>query len=295
MLSSRISRLAAPPRPVPLSVACSAMLGGPTGTVGAIPLIGGLVFMLIFSRGFRLTDEIRLALSKATTQGTVTVASWTNATENQSPIYRYEFTFSTPREQNVTSTCYTTGQMWSVGDRVTIEYVPEKPSVARIQGARRSIFPPLALEIVLIFPVVGMGMLGASILQGWRQITLLREGQVADARLLSVQPTNVRVNNQPVLEYVYEIQTADGETFTGVSKALPRECVGDEEREPALYLPSNPYRSTLVDAIPLRYTLDVDETTGQWIARERPWRVFVFALVCASSLVLIGINLLRLL
>ena len=44
-----------------------------------------------------------------------------------------------------------------------------------------------------------------------------------------------------------------------------------------MYLPSNPQLSTLVDALPLRYTLDVDDF-GQWVSYESVWPVVWYGL-----------------
>ena len=44
-----------------------------------------------------------------------------------------------------------------------------------------------------------------------------------------------------------------------------------------MYLPSNPRLSTLVDALPLRYTLDVDDF-GQWVSYESVWPVVWYGL-----------------
>jgi hypothetical protein len=265
---------------------------GVTGSLGAIFLIMGLVFTLIFTGGFRPIDELRLALFRTTARGIVTSVSDTNATENDVPVYEYGFAFASRREEKVAGRSYSTGKQWSVEDTVTIEYVPEDPAIARIQGARLSEFMPWVL-FVLIFPAVGAVFFGSAAIGGWRQVALLRCGQVADARILSTRPTGMTVNDIPVVEYSYEIRTGTGETFTGSAKALSNDRIGDEECEPALYLPSNPDRSTLVDAIPLRYPLDVDESTGRWTSQEGKIKVALYFLTWAAAIALTGYGILR--
>ena len=98
MLSNRVSRLAPPPRPVPLPVVCSAMFGV-TGSLGAIFLITGLVFTIVFTQGYRPVDEMRLALSQTTARGIITSVSETNSTENDVPVYEYGFAFTTSRDR----------------------------------------------------------------------------------------------------------------------------------------------------------------------------------------------------
>jgi hypothetical protein len=290
MLSNRINRLAPPPRPVPLQVVASAMFGF-TGWFGAIFLILGLIFTLIFTQGYRPIDEVRLAASRTTAQGIVTAASETNSTENDVPVYAYKFIFTTNRGEQMTGVSYTTGERWSARDHVTIEYVPDQPSIARIKGARESDFTPWVL-FVLIFPGIGAAMFGAAAIGGWRQVMLLRRGEVADAHILSTPPTGMTVNNVPVVEYSYEIRTASGETFNGSAKVLLSDQIGDEENEPALCLLSNPDNSILVDAISLRHPLDVDESTGQWVSQGAPFNAIVYILVWICAIVLGGYTLL---
>jgi len=131
---------------------------------------------------------------------------------------------------------------------------------------------PLWVCFVLIFPAIGAAFFVTNTVRGLRQVTLLRRGRVAGARKVSEQATNTTVNDQPVVKYVYEFQAGDGRTYRGASRAISSEEIGDEDAEPVLYLPSNPEQSVLVDALPLRSTLDVDQD-GQWVSYESVWPV----------------------
>jgi hypothetical protein len=291
MLSNRISHLAPPPRPVPLAVIVSAMMGV-TGAIGAIFLVMGLAFTIVFTQGYRPVDDIRLALSPATAAGIINSVRSTGATENEVPVYKYVFTFTTNREQKITGESFTTGEQWSDGTPATIEYLPGDPAIARIQGTRLSEFAPWVL-FILIFPAIGLAMFGWSAFGGLRAAMLFRSGETADARILSARPTSVSVNNIPVMEYFYEIRTPSGDTYNGSAKSLPSDRIGDEAAEPALYLPSNPSRSTLVDAIPLNHQLDVDQVSGQWIAPGGTAKVVFYILVWVGSIALGGFWILR--
>jgi len=293
MLSNRIDQLASPPRPVPLRVMCRAMLGL-TGKLGGIFLIAGILFTWLFVGDFRPIAELRLVLSSETATGTITRVERTNTSVNDVTVYRYQFTFRTPKEETFTGQSHTVGQVWSAEDRVTIEYVSDKPSIARIEGSQLSTAPMWGVMLVLVFPAIGGVMFITSTVLGWQQVTLMRHGEIAGAKMISQQMTNVRINNVPVIAYVYEFPTGDGEEYMGRSKALPSGLVGDEAREPVLYLPWNPRRSTLVDAIPLRYPLDVDEY-GQWIARESMWPIVWYAIIWIGIVGSVAYALLRML
>jgi len=275
MLSNRITYLTPPPRWVPLPVICSAMLGI-VGGMGALFFISGMLFAWVFVGDFNPVDEWRLARSTTTAQATVTEVADTNASENDVTVYAYTFTFRTPEEKTITARSYSRGRVWSEGDRVTVWYLPDKPSVARLEETRMSTFAPWAL-FVLIFPAVGVIMFTLATITGVRQVMLLRYGEITGARTLSQEATNTTVNDQPVMKYTYEFRSTDGMSYSGSSKSLPTEKIGDEANEPVLYLPSNPNVSMLVDALPLRYPLDVDGS-GQWVSGENMWPVIWYGL-----------------
>jgi hypothetical protein len=292
MLSNRIKRLAPPPRPVPLPVACGAMMGI-TGSFGAIFLISGLVGTLVFTADLHPAEELFLAYSHETGRGNITEVSGTDASENDEPVYKYDYTFTSRRGVEYSGTNYTTGRQWSIGAPVSVEYVPADPTISRIQGARISKFPPWVL-FILIFPTVGGTMFLSSAVSGLLQIRLLREGKIADAKILTMRETNMRINEVPVVEYIYEIHTSMGEVFQGKSKAMPTGRIGDEDPEPALYLPSHPSRNMLVDSLPLRYQLDVDGLSGQWISQGGRKQVTLYLLAWGAAIVLGGLWILRL-
>jgi len=131
---------------------------------------------------------------------------------------------------------------------------------------------PFWVSFVLIFPIVGAALFAAATVRGLRQVALLRRGEVAAAQKISERATNTSVNDQPVIEYAYEFRAGDWQIYKGASRAISSEEIGNEVGEPVLYLPSNPVVSVLVDALPLRSTLDVDDD-GQWVSYESVWPV----------------------
>jgi hypothetical protein len=249
---------------------------GLTGILGAIFLLFGMLFVWIFTWGFDPIGDVRLTLSRETAQGVITRVSATHSSENDVTVYRYGFSFQARDGASFTGESYYAGARWSAEERVTIEYLPSNPSVARIKGARRATMPFWVVLLVLVFPTIGSAFFISSTVRGWRQVRLLQHGELAGAEIVSERATNTSINDVPVMAYVYEFPASDGESYLGQSRALPSGRVGDEEQEPVLYLPWNPRRSTLVDTLPIRYPLDVDEF-GQWTAREKAWPMVWFA------------------
>lgn len=277
MPMGRIVYLADPPRRVPLTVIASA-IPGLIGLMGAAFFLFGMLFVVLFSGDVRPLDEVRLGSATTTATATVTDVLDTNASENDETVYEYRFTFRTRNETEIKGTSYSTGQLYAKGERVPVTYLPDKPSVAQLQDTRHTQFPWWTALMVGIFPFIGGVMLLAGTLNGWQQVRLLMFGRLTYARWINVTPTSTTVNDQPVLKYAFEFQAEDGQTYQGNSKSLPKAQLGDEANEPVLYLPANPDRSMLLDAVPVRYSLSVD-SSGQWVSDGNPWPVLWSGLI----------------
>ncbi len=277
MTTGRIMYLADPPRRVPWTVIAAA-IPGMIGSMGALFFLFGMLFVVIFSGDVRPLEELRLSSATTTATATVTDVRETNSTENDVSVYEYRFTFRTPNETDVTGKSYSTGRIWSKGERVPVTYLPDKPGVAQLQDTRHTEFPWWTALLVGIFPFIGGVMLLLGALSGWRQIRLLALGRLAYARWINVTATSTTVNDQPVMKYAFEFQAEDGQMYQGHSKSLPKAQLGDEANEPVLYLPANPDRSMLLDAVPVRSSLSADGS-GQWLSDGNPWPILWSSLI----------------
>lgn len=282
-VSGRLLYLAEPPRRVPWNVIAS-LVPGFIGRMGAAFYLSGMIFVVVFAGTLRPIDEVQLASAAATAQGVVVSVTETNATENDVPVYRYGFVFRTRTEQEIRATSFSTGRLYDQGDEALISYLPDRPEVAILQHTRRSDFPWWVALLVGIFPFSGAVMLIGGTWHGWRQVRLLERGRLATARGITSAPTNTRINGQPLLKYTYEFQAEDGQVYQGASNSLPRVQLGDEAREPVLYLPQRPQNSMLLDAVPLRYALTTN-TEGHWESDGNLWPIFWSGLIAAGVVV----------
>ena len=309
MLSSRIARLAPPPRRVPLPVVCSAMLGtakGPATFLLTLFMLAGWLSATVF----RPVDQLRLAFSVTTAQAIVTEVTTTGRSVNEVEEYEYSFTFSAPDGRTITGRSYSIGQLWSVGDHVAAWYVPDEPAVARLDGTRLSTVAPWLVWFMMLFSIVFSMNLAITAVGGLRQVMLLRYGKVGDARKIGAKETSLQlprvlsgkpwydldryvIQKYAVTRYAYLFQASDGRIYRGTCKALPSEEIGDEAVEPIVYLPADPHVSMLVDVLPLRCALDVDGA-GQWVSYEDEVQVVWFVLVWLIVAVAVGHGLARL-
>jgi hypothetical protein len=119
-------------------------------------------------------------------------------------------------------------------------------------------------------------------------LKLLRHGEITGAIKISSDLKDPNGKNVSLIKYSYEFRDRLGTLYTGVSEVLPPVNIGDETSEPILYLPSNPRKSMLVDALSLKYPLEVDEK-GNWQHRGSVEPVFVFLLSCFLVLIHVAV------
>ncbi len=249
--------LALPPREVPSPVRLQVLFGGFSNQFGWFFLGFGLIFIWAFSGG--AISELYFAVGRAeTAPGTISEIRATSARENKVTVYANHYLFRIESaEKEYRGISYTTGQSFSVGQAVTIEYLKGNPQRSRIQGTRSSTFPWWAACMVIVFPAVGLGFVSVGFTQGLKGNRLLANGQVAQGKLVSKEPTNTRINKKTVYKLTFEFKTDEGQRYQAVARSHEPQKLQDEAWEQILYAPDNPNRSVLVDNLP--GSPDIDE------------------------------------
>lgn len=251
--SVRLSPLAQPPRPVPWLIQLQVLFGGYFNQFGWFFFSFGMVFVWLFVGKADLTSWYRFRGKLETAPGRVTASSDTHATEGGgkhsrgTPIYKNEFSFVVD-DQEYHGTAFATGRELPIGSAVTVEYVPGKPTVARLKGMRSNVFGP-EVVFVILFPVVGLVVLSFGFLRGLKGCYLLAYGIPTIGRLVSKTPTNVSVNHRSVYKFTFVFKTLEGELCTATVKtSLP--CFENTAEEHIVYDPRKPHRALTLDCLP---------------------------------------------
>jgi hypothetical protein len=218
-------------------------------------------FGLIFVWGFGLNSDLSFWLFRlnnvATAQAVIVDVENTNASENDTPVYAYRYTFRVERlEAEYPGVSYSTGRLFEPGQTVTVEYIPDRPAISRIQGTRRAIFSPFAICIVLIFPLIGLGFIIPGVINGIKANRLLAHGKVGLGRQLSMVPTNTRINKQQVYKLTFEFIADNGSRYEVVTRTHLPHVLDDESQERLLYDPANPAYAVMLDNLPGSPRLD---------------------------------------
>lgn len=247
-------RFSAPPRRVPLSLRVVnffnmwAQIGW--GVFGF-----GMIFFWVFGTSADFS-AITFRHPGGRTTGHVMKVEDTSASENKQTIRASHYQYSVAGEL-FNGKSYTTGGAPAVGDEVTVEYDEDSPGRSRIEGMRRAMFGPWA-AIVVIFPAIGLVFLIPGTLTGRKRNHLLQNGILGSGKAIDRRPTNVRINNRPVWEVVYEFHDRNGMRQECCARAVDTTRLEDEESEALLYDPEDPSKAYVIDEAPARPKFDLN-------------------------------------
>jgi hypothetical protein len=233
-------------RVVPINTLIHVILGNTYSVIGFIFVAFSWIFCVIFI-GSMDTSSFSFSDDSPITQGIVSNIEETSSSENKRRIYAYTFDYQANRRK-YSDISYQSNSNVNVGDTVQVEYLADKPEVARIQGMRRSEFGMTVL-FVLIFPIIGWIFAGLGIQKGLSFVKLLKHGELTTGKLISSEPTSTRINNRTVYKMSFEFTTKEGKKYNAVANTHLTELLEDEEREQILYMPDNPEKSTALDGM----------------------------------------------
>ena len=263
-----MQHIAAAPRPVPLSLQVVNFFNG-FSQIGWLVFGFGMIFFWIFT----LNADFSFATFRdfATADGKVTSVESTGASENDVNVKANHYEFSVAG-RTYRGRSYSTGDEVAAGEDVTVEYDEGNPERSRIEGMRRAIFGP-AVALVNIFPMIGLLLLIPATRSGLKRNRLLREGMLAQGKLVGKRPTNMTINDRTVMELTFEFTARDGRPYTAKARTTDTARLEDEATEPLLYDPTDPKRAYVLDEAPARPEF---EPNGE--LRGRPVSA-VFALI----------------
>lgn len=246
-------RLPTAPRELPLFLGLKVAFGGTLSLIGWWVFGLSASFCTIFVTQSTLMDIARFSTPLEQARGRVTGQSQTSYSVNKRRIYRMSYTF-TVKGQKYTGQSYKIGGSFPPGHKHKIEYDPNDPRVSRMVGLTSRPFGNV-VAFVLLFPSVGLLMILVGTKQGLKSRRMLQLGELAWAKLKEKRPTNTRVNNRRVYEYVFEFEVF-GDSYPCSVRTHEPDKILDEAEEPVLYNPQDPTQSIMYDTLPCKVVVD---------------------------------------
>lgn len=268
------------PRKVPGAVRRRLLFGGPVHQMGWLFGGFGFVFAWFFVGDSELWTHMVFSGQLVESQGRVTAVERTGASENENDIYavHYAYEWNGANHEGVSYAFHGNAQP---GEPVPVEVAASRPEVSRIVGLRYRKFSAL-VSFVLLFPLIGFGMVVYTLGRGLRNIRLLAHGLPARGTLVEKRTTNVRINEAPVYELTFRYRDRDDREQQGSIRTLHTAPMEDEAQERLLYDPKRPRHIVLLDD--LGRDVRVDER-GRLVAERGSFAVtLVPALISAAIL-----------
>jgi hypothetical protein len=231
------------PRALPRALVWRLWFGGTIATAGWIFTVVGLALSIAF---VSMTD-LSFGAYDQRVPATVTRVEETSASASDRRIYQGHYTFRDAAGVAHQGASYTTSPPAGSG-AWDVEYRSGDPIASRLVGMDRAQLPWFVL-FVLIFPIIGMVIALWQLRAGRASLRLLRHGAETSGKLISKRETNVEVNDVPVMALTFEYEV-DGRRHTATVKTLTPALLEDDEREPMLYDPHEPWRATTLDHLP---------------------------------------------
>ena|SRR5947209_2882398 len=283
MLDS-LGRFAPPPRRVPFSLSILTTLN-PLAQIGWFILGFSSIFFWVFV-GNADFSFITFHGAINSVRGVVTRVETTGASEDRTQIRANHYQYSVAGRP-FSGVSYSTGEAVASGDDVEVEYKAGAPEVSRIAGQRRRTFGP-AVAFVLIFPLVGLGLVVGATTWGSKRARLLRDGVLTTGVLKSKQATNTTVNSRRVYELTFEFTARDGRRCQAKARTSLTQRLEDEREEPLLYNPDNPSDAVMLDDAPSRPQLDESGGLAARPVAARLAMIIPAVVIAANTLVLLS-------
>ena len=237
-----------PPRSLPLNLQLLCLFGSMSGLVGWGIIAFGLIFVRIFAGDITPAELSRWSGELETAEGEITGVDYNTAQENEVYVNRVHFRFTARDMHLYEGASYITTDADVPTGPATVEHPVGDPAHARVRGMRATWFSP-AVVFVWIFPGIGMLMAGYSLAHGLKARSLLVSGNMAEAALVSCEPTNARVNNKSVFKYTFAFEGPMGRQELTERSTRTRRLT-DEPTERVLYDPGEPSRAVVFDLLP---------------------------------------------
>ncbi len=235
---------------IPLRIRLLHNFGRTSFIIGFLFSLIGLVFVVYFS--CKLNWKILLAgkhdfLSE---EATITRSEETQYLVNDSPLYEYFYLYSVDGNASCSGSFLEFAGVYSPGQEIRIEYLIDAPEISRIAGKDRRNFDQIMFLAGIACLLVGFSFLYPSIRKTRRERKILMAGLPASGKLIHAEPTNLKVNEQPVYKLTYEYSTGKNASQKFSIRSHLIKNFSEEHKENLIYDPRRPSRALVIDTLP---------------------------------------------
>jgi len=242
-------RLEPPPRHLPPVLALRLLFGGFHTQFGWLVFVLGMAFVCAGMEDSEIVTLCRSLGGFERAPGWVNESTATGALENNRPVFAVEF-FFVDRGRGRSAVSHVAGSKLERQTAITVEYSTRDPSYARIVEVGAYLPGLSVLWWFSIIPMIGLIVAGRGWRSGWKACTLLKCGKVGWGRFVGREETRTRVNGRPVIAFIFEFETDEGQRHRIVARTTKPAPLENDPMEQLVYDPRDPRRATMIDHLP---------------------------------------------
>jgi len=235
---------------IPLRLRILHLFGRTSFIIGFLFTLIGLIFVSYFS--FQINWKIYFAGKKdlVATQGIITGFQETEYTTNDKPLFSYNYRYSDASESIYFGNFLEFEGQYSIGQPVDIEYLIKAPSSSRFMGRDRKNFDQIMFLGGIGAIVAGLFFLIPSSRRTRRERKIIMSGLPTEGKLVLAEPTNLRVNEQPVYKLTFEFRSGRNTSERCSIRSHLIRNLSNEHKEKLIYDPRTPSNAIVIDTLP---------------------------------------------
>lgn len=244
---------------IPLRIRLLHNFGRSSFNIGFLFVLISLALVIFFS--LRLNWKLLFAGEKdfAPAQAYITGQNETRYSVNDRYLFQYHYEFSADGENLNSGSFLEYADAYQVGQEIMVKYLIGSPEISRFSGKDRRNLDQIMFLGGIGGLLVGFFFLYPSIRKTRRERKILMHGQPALGTLIQAEPTNLKVNEQPVYKLTYEYSTGRNKSQKFSVRSHMIRNLSEEHTESLVYDPRKPSRAVIVDTLPgpvARYVAD---------------------------------------
>lgn len=210
--------------------------------------IGLIILSILTSGDFRATFDLQTVLylrgDLRLGTGSIIDVFEVSSSDDCEPLVGYDYVFNSPIG-DLTWTSYNYGYDYNIGDKVRVEYNPERPYAHRIQGMHT-----IRDELILVMFLIAAAWIFYNFLNGRKKNRIIKNGVLTTGKLIDKQITLFTLNGRKQFRMTFSYTTNDQEQHEVTTKTFEPSFLEDEKGEMIIYQTDAPHRAIVLDAIP---------------------------------------------
>ncbi|MBI2191860.1 MAG: hypothetical protein HYU36_07745 [Planctomycetes bacterium] len=251
----------------------------------AVALTFGLGMALVWAFALRASPwadralDVRSKTARGRILPPIESAGWSvngRASDGGIAIYRYTFSYEV-QDRIYQGISYSTGLTHQPGE-VEVEYLPDRPAVARVRGTRLNLMDRRSL-LLAVLPVLTLPLLIFQLCRDGTALRLVRRGRLVSGHVLEAWPARSTSAGRPERwNITYEFETEAGEKMVGREETAYLAGPRPGEAIDILYLPRKPRRCRYLGEVASRLEFDASGRYETRLSAVALLRLSLFAL-----------------